>query len=84
MRRITIASVQEREKEKKGHSREEVQIEFPQQFLLVDRTRGFILFHLNGVRLVDLQLFLLVGHGREEGEEQEGGGGRTLALIGDI
>ena len=43
-----------------------MQIEFPQQFLLVDRTHNF--FRLNEVRLVDLQLLFLFGHGREEGE----------------
>ena len=78
-RRVTIASVQEREKEKKGDSRKEVQIEFPQQFLLVDCTRGFF-FRLNRVRLVDLQLFFLFGHGGEEGERQERGWGMDVGF----
>jgi len=48
-----------------------VPVEFPQEFLLVDRVT--VLFcPLNGTRLVELDLFFFFGHGwGEKGERRE-------------
>ena len=60
-----------------------MQIEFLYSFSSsIPPARGF--FCLNGDRLVDLQLFFLFEHGKEEGERQERGWVWALALFGDI
>ena len=81
-RAVTIASVQEGQKVKEGYSREEVQIEFPQQFLFVDRVYVLFGFRLNRGRLVDLQLHFLFGHGGEEGGGESGGCGVNVGVDG--
>ena len=60
-RKITVASIHEGEEEKKSHPRKEIQIEFPQQFLLVNHIAAFFC-RRSGARLVDLHPLFLFGH----------------------
>ena len=74
-KRITIAPVQEREEEEKGQARNEMPIEFPQQFLLVDGIPALVYRMIRG-GLLDLCRYFLFGHGwrekRGRGEDRRG------------
>ena len=59
---VTVASIQEGEKEKDSQPRNEMPINFPQEFLLVDRVPTFFCY-LSKTRLVEGGLFLFSGHG---------------------
>jgi len=70
-RKVTVASIHEGEEEKKSHPRKEIQIDFPQQFLLVNCITAFFC-PLSGVGLVDFHPFFLFGH--VWGDERRDGG----------
>ena len=70
-RTVTVASIHEGEEEKKSHPRKEIQIDFPQQFLLVNSITAFFC-RLSGARLVDLHPLFLFGH--VWGDERRDGG----------
>jgi len=71
-RKITVASIHEGEEEKKSHPGKEIQIEFPQQFLLVNPITAFFC-RLSGARLVDFHPLFLFGHVWRD-ERRDGGG----------
>jgi len=70
-RNVTVASIHEGEEEKKSHPRKEIQIDFPQQFLLVNHITAFFC-RLSGARLVDFRPLFLFGH--VWGDERRDGG----------
>ena len=70
-RRVTVASIQEGEKEKKSQPRNKVPIKFPQQFSLVNRVPT-LFCHLNRTRLVEIDLFSVFGHSWREERERKG------------
>ena len=70
---ITVAAIQEGEKEKQGHQREKMPVEFPQEFLLVDPIPT-LLRRVIGVGLLDFCPCFLVGRGwREKRGKWKGG-----------
>ena len=69
--RFTVGTIQEREEEKNGHPREQMQIDFPQEFLLVDPIPA-LYRHVIRVRPLDFCLFFFFGH---SWRERKAGGG---------
>jgi len=71
-RRVTIAPIHEREKEEKSQPRNEMPIEFPQEFLLVDPILA-LFYRASRSLFLELCLIFLLGHGwRERREESRG------------
>jgi len=71
-RRVTIAPIHEREKEQKSQPRNEMPIEFPQEFLLVDSILA-LFYRANWTLFPELCLIFLLGHcWREKREESRG------------
>jgi len=71
-RRVTIAPIHEREKEQKSQPRNEMPIEFPQEFLLVNSILA-LFYRANWTLFPELCLIFLLGHGwRERREESRG------------
>jgi len=78
-RRFTVATIQEGEKEEKGQARDEMPVELPQQFLLINGIRTVLVCRAIRAGLVDLCLFFLIRHGWRE---RRGRRGETCWVVG--